>query len=151
MISPDLSFLQRWQVIGYLGTLQFHSDNDQLPPLNVQVSSEQIRRAGDSSGEWLTYSGSLSGWRYSSLSEITAANVSQLCSEAGMPDRFWLEFSAVIPWLGGAESDEGLEIFGRPEGGIVIRLRENQVSRMLACVPMVSGRSAQRNRMRRLH
>jgi alcohol dehydrogenase (cytochrome c) len=78
MISPDLSFLQRWQVIGYLRTLQFHSDNDQLPPLNVRVSSEQIRRAGDSPGEWLTYSGSLSGWRYSSLSEITAANVSQL-------------------------------------------------------------------------
>ena len=29
---------------------------------------------------------------------------------------WWLEFSAVIPWLGGAESDEGIEIFGRPEG-----------------------------------
>jgi hypothetical protein len=31
-----------------------------------------------------------------------------LCSEAGILDRFWLEFSAVIPWLGGAESDEGI-------------------------------------------
>ena len=29
---------------------------------------------------------------------------------------FWLESSALIPWLGGAESDEGLEVFGRPEG-----------------------------------
>jgi hypothetical protein len=38
------------------------------------------------------------------------------CSEAAKLDRFWLEFSAVIPRLGGAESDESLEIFGRPEG-----------------------------------
>jgi hypothetical protein len=38
------------------------------------------------------------------------------CSETAKLDRFWLEFSAVIPWLGGAESDEGIEVFGRPEG-----------------------------------
>ena len=37
-------------------------------------------------------------------------------SEPTKLDRFWLEFSAPIPWLGGAESDEGLEVFGRPEG-----------------------------------
>jgi alcohol dehydrogenase (cytochrome c) len=78
MISPDLSFVQRWQVIGYLRALQFHSDDDQQPLLNVQVSSEQITAAGASPGEWLTYSGSLDGWRYSSLSQINPANVSQL-------------------------------------------------------------------------
>src|ERR1700720_2621126 len=38
------------------------------------------------------------------------------CSEPRKLDRFWLEFSAVIPWLGGAESDDGLEVFGRPVG-----------------------------------
>ena len=32
------------------------------------------------------------------------------CSEPTKLDRFWLEFSAQIPWLGGAESDEGLEV-----------------------------------------
>ncbi len=78
MVSSDLSFVERWQVIGYLRTLQFHSNNDELPPLNIEVSSEQIRSADDSPGEWLTYSGSLNGWRYSRLSEITPANVSQL-------------------------------------------------------------------------
>jgi len=77
MISPNLSFAERWQVIAYLRTLQFHSDNEESRLLNIQVSSEQIRRAGDT-GEWLTYSGSLSGWRYSTLSEITSANVSRL-------------------------------------------------------------------------
>jgi hypothetical protein len=39
-----------------------------------------------------------------------------LCSEAGILDRFWVEFSAVIPRLGGAESSDGLEVFGRPQG-----------------------------------
>ena len=39
-----------------------------------------------------------------------------MCSEPRKLDRFWLEFSALIPWLGGAESDEGIEVFGRPEG-----------------------------------
>ena len=38
------------------------------------------------------------------------------CSETLKLDRFWREFSAVIAWLGGAEIDEGLEVFGRPEG-----------------------------------
>jgi len=78
MVSSDLSFVERWQVIGYLRTLQFHYNNDELRPLNIAVSSEQIRRADDSPGEWLTYSASLNGWRYSRLSEITPANVSQL-------------------------------------------------------------------------
>jgi alcohol dehydrogenase (cytochrome c) len=80
MEPAHLSFLERWQVIGYLRNLQFHSDNgdDEPRPLNIQVNSEQIRRANDNPGEWLSYSGSLSGWRYSSLSEITTANVSQL-------------------------------------------------------------------------
>ena len=39
-----------------------------------------------------------------------------MCSETTKLDRFRLEFSAVIPWLGGAESDEGIEIFGGAEG-----------------------------------
>jgi alcohol dehydrogenase (cytochrome c) len=80
MVSTDLSFAARWQVIGYLRSLQLQSGtgDDEPRPLNIQVSSEQIRRADDSPGEWLSYSGSLSGWRYSSLSEITPVNVAQL-------------------------------------------------------------------------
>ena len=38
------------------------------------------------------------------------------CSETAKLDRFWLESSALIPWLGGAQRDEGIEVFGRPEG-----------------------------------
>jgi len=39
-----------------------------------------------------------------------------ICSETAKLDRFWLEFSAVILSAGGAENDESLEVFGRPEG-----------------------------------
>jgi alcohol dehydrogenase (cytochrome c) len=80
MESAQLAFTERWQVVEYLRTLQLQSGtgDDERPLLNIRVSSEQIRRANESPGEWLTYSGSLSGWRYTSLSEITPANVSQL-------------------------------------------------------------------------
>jgi hypothetical protein len=57
-------------------------------------------------------------WQYNSAFGvgITPNPTNHLCSEAAKLDRFWLESSASIPWLGGAESDEGIEIFGRPEG-----------------------------------
>jgi len=80
MAPTGLSFEQRWQVIGYLRNLQLRSgigDKD-LPTLNIRVSSEQVLKALDSPGEWLTYSGSLNGWRYSSLSQITPDNVARL-------------------------------------------------------------------------
>ena len=81
MEPTHLSFAERWQVVHYLRTLQLHSDHDEdgSPPssLNIQASIERISNA-DSSGEWLSYSGSMSGWRYSRLSEITPTNVSQL-------------------------------------------------------------------------
>jgi putative transposase len=38
------------------------------------------------------------------------------CSETGMSYRFWLEFSAMIPRLRGAKSDEGIEVFGGADG-----------------------------------
>jgi alcohol dehydrogenase (cytochrome c) len=81
MISANLSLVERWQVVGYVKTLQIHGtgrDVDEASHLNIQVSSDQIRTAGNRPDEWLTYSGSLHGWRYTSLTEITPANVSQL-------------------------------------------------------------------------
>jgi hypothetical protein len=55
-------------------------------------------------------------WAASPDAASMSVAVGRHCSGAGILDRFWLEFSAVIPWLGGAESDEGLEVFGRAEG-----------------------------------
>ncbi len=42
------------------------------------MSSEQIRTAGSRTDQWLTYSGSLDGRRYTPLTEITPENVSRL-------------------------------------------------------------------------
>jgi alcohol dehydrogenase (cytochrome c) len=79
MRAVNLSFADRWRVVEYLRTLQLHSgNNDEGTSLNINVTSEQIKGVSDSPGEWLSYSGSLNGWRYSSLSEITPANASQL-------------------------------------------------------------------------
>jgi len=55
----------------------------------------------------LTESWDCTNWLSSALLE---------CSETAKLDRFWLEFSAVILSAGGAENDESLEVFGRPEG-----------------------------------
>ena len=78
MAPTDLSFAERWQMVGYLRNLQLRPGNNELRQVNIQISSEQIKSADESRGQWLSYSGSLSGWRYSLLSEITPANVSQL-------------------------------------------------------------------------
>lgn len=81
MVSTALSPSERWQVVGYVRTLQLRSSGrvaSERTPLDIRVSSEQILAAGNESDEWLTYSGSLDGRRYTPLTEITPANVSQL-------------------------------------------------------------------------
>lgn len=81
MISADLSLSERWQVVGYLKALMVHAIGrsvDEKTRLNVEVNSQQILSAGSRSDEWLTYSGSLDGRRYTPLNEINPANVSKL-------------------------------------------------------------------------
>ncbi len=81
MAAVAMSPQQRWQVIGYLRTLQLAASSQhakQSSPINIQVSDEQMRTAGSSPDEWLTYSGSLDGRRYTPLKEITSENISRL-------------------------------------------------------------------------
>jgi hypothetical protein len=42
-------------------------------------------------------------------------------SETAKLDRFWVEFFAPIPQLGGAKNDEGLKVFGRQKAFILKR------------------------------
>jgi len=80
MQAPSISASQRWQLVGYVRRLQFHEiglDAGQTP-LNIDVSSARVLSAGSKTDEWLTYSGSLDGHRYTPLNQITPANVSQL-------------------------------------------------------------------------
>ena len=81
MTAVAMSIQQRWQVIGYLRTLRLAAsklNTEQLALANIQVSREQIRAVGSRSDQWLTYSGSLDGRRYTPLTEITPTNVSRL-------------------------------------------------------------------------
>jgi alcohol dehydrogenase (cytochrome c) len=79
MAPLAMSIQQRWQVIGYLRSLQLASSRnaDPLLSMDIDVSPEQIR-AGSRPDQWLTYSGSLDGRRYTPLNEITIQNVSHL-------------------------------------------------------------------------
>ena len=64
------------------GTLfwgQTHLSEEQEPSRpTISVSSERLNSAGKNTDEWLMYSGSYDGRRYTSLAEITPANVNQL-------------------------------------------------------------------------
>ncbi len=81
MVPPSLSSSERWQVVGYLSDLMMHGNSqgiDEAIHLNINVNSEQLRSAGSKTDEWLTYSGSFDGHRYTPLAQINNTNVSQL-------------------------------------------------------------------------
>jgi alcohol dehydrogenase (cytochrome c) len=81
MMPVAMSAKERWQIVGYLRTLQlatFSPATEQSVSANIQVSDRELREAGSRPDQWLTYSGSLDGRRYTSSAEITPENVSRL-------------------------------------------------------------------------
>ncbi len=80
MHPPPMPMVRRWQLVGYVRHLQHNgvSSAGSKAPLHIEVNSNQITSAGSRTDEWLTYSGSLDGHRYTPLDQITPANVSQL-------------------------------------------------------------------------
>src|SRR6185312_15204013 len=46
--------------------------------MSAQVTYQRLLDAGKDSGNWLTYSGTYQGWRYSELNQITPANAAKL-------------------------------------------------------------------------
>jgi alcohol dehydrogenase (cytochrome c) len=81
MVPVPLGFKERWQVVGYVRALQLQNPNrpaNATAPLDIRVSADSVLAAGRKTDEWLTYSGSLDGQRYSRLTELTPSNVSQL-------------------------------------------------------------------------
>src|SRR5262249_22216206 len=76
-----LSFTERWQVVAYVRALQQQNiglAGNERGALHIQVSTEQVLAAGSKADEWLSYSGSLDGRRYSLLTVLAPENVSQL-------------------------------------------------------------------------
>lgn len=81
MAPVAMSAKERWQVVGYLRALQLATSSPATEPsvsVIIQVSDKELREAGSRPDQWLTYSGSLDGRRYTSLTEITPENVSGL-------------------------------------------------------------------------
>jgi alcohol dehydrogenase (cytochrome c) len=81
MPATGLSLVENWQVVGYLKSLMINGTSREIAEkyhLKIKVSPEEIHAAGSKTDEWLTYSGSLDGRRYTPLKEIAPANVSRL-------------------------------------------------------------------------
>ena len=81
MRPVDLPPRELLQIIAYLTTLRSHSkaaDTPTVPRPAINVSSARLLAAGTKTDEWLTYSGAYDGSRYTTLDQITPANVAQL-------------------------------------------------------------------------
>jgi alcohol dehydrogenase (cytochrome c) len=79
MVPPDISFIERWQLVSYVQSLKTNAAHRvPRPVLHVQVGDEQLLTAGSRPDEWLTYSGSFDGHRYTPLAEIDRSNVARM-------------------------------------------------------------------------
>lgn len=79
MPPSGLSPTDLLRVIAYVRALQAHLAEKPGPSLPViNVSSRRLQAAGKKADEWLTYSGSYDGSRYTPLAEITPENVGHL-------------------------------------------------------------------------
>jgi alcohol dehydrogenase (cytochrome c) len=80
MVAASLSLKQRWQLVGFLRQMQIHEIGlgANKIPLSIQVNSESLRKNESKPDEWLTYSGTLDGRRYTPLMQITSTNASRL-------------------------------------------------------------------------
>ena len=67
----EKGMMKKW--FGLLGLLAFTASI-----ATAQVTYERIRGAAQEPQNWLTYSGSYAGWRYSTLDQISASNASAL-------------------------------------------------------------------------
>jgi alcohol dehydrogenase (cytochrome c) len=84
MPPHPLSRQQLWELVGYVSSLRAPTDATRLPAdtvaklAAVHLPYEELARASYAGNEWLTYGGSYSGDRFSTLSEINTRNVSGL-------------------------------------------------------------------------
>jgi alcohol dehydrogenase (cytochrome c) len=72
---------ETWQLVAYLGVLRRRGAtvDSKAPGLSfTPVSARRLRDAEEDPANWLTYSGSYRGWRYSRLDQIDRSNVARL-------------------------------------------------------------------------
>ena len=81
MPPHTLSPRETWQLVAYLRRLASNSSLDSLRPTAVaapDISFDRLKTAGRDSANWLTYSGTLDGQRFSRLTQISRSNVARL-------------------------------------------------------------------------
>jgi alcohol dehydrogenase (cytochrome c) len=82
MPSSGLAEKEIWQVLAFLRTRQTEAAGGSRPEaaarLQIRVTHDDLVAAPGHPDEWLTHARTLDGWRYSPLTEITAANVGKL-------------------------------------------------------------------------
>lgn len=80
MVPSGLEFRERWQVVAFLRSLQIRQVDqaEQGKRPRVKVDAARVASAGSRSDEWVTYSGSPDGRRFSPLAQINASNVGHL-------------------------------------------------------------------------
>ncbi len=80
--TPDLSETQRWQVIAFVRSLGARNAGTLAetarPVIDAAAPYASIVAKAQPAADWLTYSGSYTGTRHSSLQAITRANVNHL-------------------------------------------------------------------------
>lgn len=84
MRPNDLPWHDTWQLVAYVNSLMMRGEQaiQAAPDSEIRnlkpVPYEDIRRASQIQDEWLTYSGSYDGNRFSSIGQITPSNASSL-------------------------------------------------------------------------
>ena len=84
MPAHPLSRQQLWELVGYVSSLRAPTDANRLPAdtvaklAGVDLPYVDLARARYAGNEWLTYGGSYSGDRFSTLNGINTQNVAQL-------------------------------------------------------------------------
>lgn len=80
MLGQSLPRDDVWRLVGYLSNLMATRPMEAKPAVKSfePVSADELRTADDRPADWLTYSGSYSGQRYSRLRQINRDNVGQL-------------------------------------------------------------------------
>ena len=79
MPASNLPWVDRWRLVAYVKTLMVQSEmrigSGELEKVSLKpVAAEDFKSSASASGQWLTYSGTYDGHRFSSLDQISIAN-----------------------------------------------------------------------------
>jgi len=84
MPASNLSWVDRWRLVAYVKSLMVQSELPldlaaELEKISLKpVTADELKSSASASGQWLTYSGSYDGHRFSSLDQISVANAHSL-------------------------------------------------------------------------